>query len=72
MSCYDIILEGDAKQVVDDVNSRTPKHDVSGRFVEGIIMEMQGLRGVFISHVSRDANNVAYQLAKEASTKKVN
>jgi hypothetical protein len=72
MSCYDIILEGDAKQVVDDVNSRTPKHDVSGRFVEGIIMEMQGLRGVFISHVSRDANNVAHQLAKEASTKKVN
>jgi len=72
MSCYDIILEGDAKQVVDDVNSRTPKHDVSGRFVEGIIMEMQGLRGVFISHVSRDANNVAHQLAKEASTKEVN
>lgn len=24
---YEIILEGDAKQVVDDVNSRTPKHD---------------------------------------------
>jgi ribonuclease HI len=68
---YEIILKGDARQVVDDVNSRTPKHDVSGRFVEGIIMEMQGLRGVSISHVSRDANNVANQLAKEASTKEM-
>jgi hypothetical protein len=40
---YDIILEGDAKQVVDDVNSRTPNQNVAGHFVEGIIMEMQGL-----------------------------
>jgi hypothetical protein len=31
-------------------------------------MEMQGLLGVSIAHVSRDANNVAHQLAKEAST----
>jgi hypothetical protein len=68
---YEIILEGDAKQVVDDVNSRTPKHDVSGRFLEGTIMEMPGLRGVSISHVSRDANNVTHQLAKEASTKEM-
>lgn len=71
MSCYEIIMEGDAKQVVDDVNSRIPKHDVSGHFVEGIIMKMQGLWGISISHVSRDANNVAHQLAKEASTKEV-
>jgi hypothetical protein len=33
----------DAKQVVNDVNSRIPNHDVAGHFVEGIIMEMQGL-----------------------------
>jgi hypothetical protein len=43
---YEIILEGNAKLGVDDVNSRTPKHDASRLFVEGIIMEMQGLRGV--------------------------
>jgi ribonuclease HI len=65
---YEIILEGDAKQVVDDVNSRSPKHDVSGLFVEGIRTEMQGLRGVTIAHVNREANNVAHLLAKEAST----
>jgi hypothetical protein len=46
------------------VNSKTPKHDVYEHFVEGIIMEMQGLRGASIAHVSRDANNVALQLAK--------
>jgi hypothetical protein len=39
--------------------------------VEGIIMEMQGLRQVSISHVGRDANNVAHLLAKEASTKEM-
>jgi ribonuclease HI len=65
---YEIILEGDAKQVVDDVNSRSPKQDVSGLFVEGIKMEMQELRGVSIAHVNREANNVAHLLAKEAST----
>jgi ribonuclease HI len=68
---YEIILEGDAQQVVNDVNSRTPNHDVAGHFVEGIIMEMQGLREVSISHVGRDANNVAHQLAKDASTKEI-
>jgi hypothetical protein len=40
---YEIILEGDAKQVVDDVKSRTTNHDAVGHFVEGIITEMQGL-----------------------------
>jgi ribonuclease HI len=68
---YEIILEGDAKQVVDDVNSRTPNHDVAGHFVEGIIMEMQGLRQVSISHVGRYANNIAHLLVKEASTKEI-
>jgi hypothetical protein len=43
---YEIILEGNAKLVVDDVNSKTPKHDASGLCVEGIVMEMQGLRRV--------------------------
>jgi hypothetical protein len=68
---YEIMLEGDVKQVVNDVNSRTPNHDVAGHFVEGIIMEMQGLRQVSISHVGRDANNVAHLLAKEASSKEM-
>jgi ribonuclease HI len=68
---FEIILEWDAKQVVDDVNSRSPKYDGSGRFVEGIIMEMQGLQRVSISHVSREANNIAHLLAKEASTKEM-
>jgi hypothetical protein len=68
---YEIILEGDTKQVVNDVNSRTPNHDVTRHFVEGIIMDMQGLGQVFISHVGRDANNVVHLLVKEASTKEM-
>jgi ribonuclease HI len=68
---YEIILEGDAKQVVDDVKSRTTNHDAVGHFVEGIITEMQGLWEVSIFHVGREANNIAHQLAKEASTKEI-
>jgi hypothetical protein len=51
-------LKEDAKLIVDNVNLRTLKHDVSGLFVKGIMMEMQELRRVSIAHVGRDVNNV--------------
>jgi hypothetical protein len=65
---FEVILEGDAKQVIDEVNSATLNLNDAGHFVEGIIAEIQGLRGVSMVHVGREANSVAHFLAKEASS----
>jgi hypothetical protein len=61
-------LAGDAKQVVDDVNSVSQNLIVAGHFVDGIKEEILGLRHASVVHVGREANNVAHCLTKEAST----
>jgi len=66
-SFFEVILEEDAKQVIDEVISATPTLNAAGHFVEGITAEIQGLRNVSMVHVGREANNAAHCLAKEAS-----
>jgi hypothetical protein len=62
-SFFEVILEGDAKQVVDDVNYVTLNLNTAGHFVEGIKAELQGLRYASMVHVGREANNDAHCLA---------
>jgi hypothetical protein len=64
----EVILEGYAKQVFDDVNSASLILNVAGHFVDGIKEEILGLRHASVVHVGREANNVAHCLANEAST----
>jgi len=68
---FGVILEEDAKQVIDDVNSVTPNLNAAGHFVEGIKAELQGLRYAFMVHVGREANNVTHCLTREASTNEI-
>jgi ribonuclease HI len=68
---FNVLLEGDAKQVVNDVNHGYLNLSTAGHFIEGIISEMQGFKYATLVYVGREANNVAYSLAKEASNKVV-
>ncbi|XP_062147743.1 uncharacterized protein LOC133856702 [Alnus glutinosa] len=67
-SFMEVILKGDAKQVVEDVNSASLNLNAAGHFVDGIKKEILGLRHASVVHVGREANNVAHCLVKEAST----
>jgi hypothetical protein len=68
---FGVILEEDAKQVIDDVNSEIPNLNAACHFVERIKAELQGLRYAFMVHVDREANNVTHCLTKEASTNEI-
>jgi len=63
---FSVLLEEDAKQVVNEVNHGSLKLSTSGHFIEGIISEMQGLRYATMVYVGREANKVAICLANEA------
>jgi hypothetical protein len=62
-SFFKVILEGNAKQLIHDVNSITPNLNAAGHFVEGIKVKLQGLRYASMAHVGRDTNNAAHCLA---------
>lgn len=64
-----MILEGDAKQIVDEVNAAGLHLSIAGQFVDGIQAEIQGLRQALMVHVGRDSNKIAHALSKEASSK---
>lgn len=68
---FEVILEEDAKQVIDDVNSVTLNLNVAGHFVEGIKAKLQGLRYASMVHVGREANNVTCCLTREASPNEI-
>jgi len=70
-SFFEVILEGDAKQVIHDVNSITPNLNAAGHFVEGIKVKLQGLRYASMAHVGRETNNATHCLAQEASTNEI-
>ena len=62
-----IIFEGDALKIVNDVNSEGPCTSMHGHFVKGIQAEMQAFEKVYFNYVRRDANNAAHRLAKLAT-----
>jgi hypothetical protein len=69
---FDAIFEGDAAQVISEINSGPPHLSRLGHFLESIHMEKQFLRLCTFSFISRDANSAAHCLAKEAACNKTN
>jgi hypothetical protein len=63
-----VIVEGDAKQIVDEVNVASPNLSIAGQFVDEIQAEIQGLRQALMVHEGRDSNKIAHALSKEASS----
>lgn len=61
---FDIILEGDAKQVVDKINSDSPTLNRFGYFIEGTRSELGYLRSFHVVHVRREANLTAHYLVR--------
>jgi ribonuclease HI len=69
---FNVILEGNVKQVVNDFNAGRTDLWVAELFVEDIQSKLEGLMYVNVVHVGRDSNNVAHVLAKETSAKILN
>jgi ribonuclease HI len=67
-----VIIEGDAAQVVIEINSPPPYLSNTGQFTESIIKETKGLRTVKFNHVHRELNGAAHALAKVAAEQKKN
>jgi len=65
-SFFDAICEGDAAQVVADINYDPSFLSSTGHFLESIHMEKLGLRSCRFVFVPRGANMAAHTLAKEA------
>lgn len=61
-------FEGDALQVVKEVNSEFPCDTMHGHLIEAIKDGLQGLHQIRFTHVKREANDVAHELAVGART----
>jgi ribonuclease HI len=64
----DVICEGDAAKVINEINTGPPYLSRIGHFLENIHLEMGGFRSVVFSFTPRECNNAAHTLAKEASS----
>lgn len=67
---FDIILEGDALQIVLEIkliNSGLPFLSRFGHFIDSINRELSSFRSTKFVHVPRELNSAAHVLAKEAS-----
>lgn len=62
----DVILKGDALQIVRKANSDPPHLSRIGHFIESIQQELQGFSTSSIVFVSRECNSAAHVLANEA------
>lgn len=60
----DIILEGDALQVVIEINSVIPSLSMIRHFTDGIISELYSLRSFHVLYVKIEANSAAHVLTK--------
>jgi hypothetical protein len=61
-------FEGDALQVVNEVNSTKPCDSMHGHLVEAIKKGLQGLNRLLFTHVQRELNVAAHELAVAART----
>jgi ribonuclease HI len=69
---FEVILEGDAIQVLQAINSDPPFLSKFGHFIESIHHEKRNFKSVDFSFIPREGNAVAHALAAEASKQKVN
>lgn len=65
---FDVIFEGDALNVIREVNSSPPYLFRSGHFIEGIKQEVLHLRSRSFVHVPRALNEAAHTLAKSKAS----
>jgi hypothetical protein len=63
---FDIILEGDALQIVNAINLESQILNRFGHFIEGIRSKLYSLRSFYVLHVQREANSTAHCLARIA------
>jgi ribonuclease HI len=61
-------FEGDALQVVNEVNSPLPCDSMHGHLIQAIKEGLQGLNQTSFTHTKREANAVAHEPAVEART----
>jgi ribonuclease HI len=71
VSFLDVIFEGDATQVVKEINSTPPYVSRVCHFLENIHLEKGYFRSVSFAYTPRECNAAAHVLAKEASSNKV-
>jgi hypothetical protein len=63
----DVIMEGDALNVVKEINSNPPYLSRLGHFVEAIKRELHFFQSIHFVYAPRELNYAAHGLAKEAS-----
>jgi hypothetical protein len=66
LNFFNVIFEGDALNVIREVNSNLPYLSRSGHFIEGIKPEVLYLISYSFVHMSRALNEAAHTLAKSA------
>jgi hypothetical protein len=64
---FDIILEGDALQIVLEINSGSPSLSRFGHFIDSINRELSSFRYAKFVHVPRELHSATHVPAKEAS-----
>jgi ethanolamine utilization cobalamin adenosyltransferase len=62
-----VILEGDAKEIVREINSPPPYLSRAGHFIDSITWSMQQCRFPHFRFASRQANSAAHELARNAA-----
>jgi hypothetical protein len=68
VSFFEVIFEGDALNVIKEVNSNPPFLSIVGHLVEGIRNELGFFRTYYFVYVARCLNEAAHILAKTAIT----
>jgi hypothetical protein len=66
-----VIFEGDASQVISDINSPHPHFSKAGHLTKSVIRELESFRKAIFVYVPRELNEVAHTLAKEAVVRKI-
>jgi predicted metal-dependent RNase len=69
---FEVVFEGDAAQVVAEINSGPPHLSKSGHFVESICQEIHYLPTIDFKHVHQESNMAAHVMAKHALTSNEN
>jgi len=67
----EVVFEGNASQVIFDINSPLPHFSKVGQFTKSVISESKDLRFVSFVHPPRESNEVAHVLAKTAIVRKL-
>jgi hypothetical protein len=65
---FAVIFEGNAKEIVKEINSNPPFLYRAGHFIESIIHEVRGCSFSSFQYVSRNFNFAAHTLSREADS----